>query len=178
MHPRASDTSIAGQPRVALVSSEHRGHPLSRRPAETRPSNAIPELSVNVAGDADRAVPQQVGYRLDMHACLEPGHRGAVPQVCTPTSAMPALAAACSMVRRTLRGSTGVPNSVVNTSRCRSTGCRRSRSAAWAARWDLSSATMAGDSGTVRRDRGDFGSAMSSRSPTRLSVAATLSARP
>jgi len=46
----------------------------------------------------------------------------------------------------------------------------------WAARCALSADTMAGERGTVRRDRGDFGSVIISSVPMRPSVAATFSA--
>ena len=41
---------------------------------------------------------------LDVHARLQPGHRGLWRRVCTPTSIMPAFCAAILIVRRAFRG--------------------------------------------------------------------------
>ena len=96
--------------------------------------------------------------------------------VSTPTPLTFAARDATSMTRSKLRGSTGPPSSVVNTS---PESCHwfaaRSRSAAWPALCLRSIDTTAGLSGTVRRDRTVFRSVITNRPPTRLIVAATRS---
>jgi hypothetical protein len=55
----------------------------SERAAEhvdRRAGRRIGRVTVDIPGDADRAVPKQVGHGLDMHTGLKPGHRSRVPQ--------------------------------------------------------------------------------------------------
>ena len=44
------------------------------------PSSVTAGMPVYVAGDGDRAVPEQIGHRLDMHSSLQRGYGGAVPK--------------------------------------------------------------------------------------------------
>mgnify|MGYP003710125029 CR=1 FL=1 len=96
--------------------------------------------------------------------------------VCTPTPSTLAAFAATSITRSRLRGSTGPPSSVENTS---PEFCHwfadRSRSAVWLVRCLRSIVTTAGLSGTVRRERAVLGSVISRRPPMRLMVADTRS---
>ena len=73
-------------------------------------------MAVDVAGGRDRRVPEQIRDRFDGTPCSSHATAALCRKVCTPTSFTPALRAAVSMVRTRLRGSTGVPNSVANTS--------------------------------------------------------------
>ena len=95
--------------------------------------------------------------------------------MCTPTPSTPAAWRPSSITRSRLRGSTGAPSSVVNTSPLSVHWLpARSFSAAWAALCFRSIATTAGDSGIVRRDRSVFGSVDHQSRSTRARVAAHL----
>lgn len=37
-------------------------------------------VCIDIPSNADRAVPEQIGHRLDVHARLKPSHGGTVPQ--------------------------------------------------------------------------------------------------
>ena len=57
------------------------------QPVDSGPCGRVRRVAVDVAGNADRAVPEQIGNRLDVHASLKPRHGRAVPQGCaTPTT--------------------------------------------------------------------------------------------
>jgi Uncharacterized protein conserved in bacteria (DUF2237) len=85
------------------------------QPVDGRPRRYIRCMPVDVSGDGDAVVPEQVDHRLDMHTGLQPGHGGAVPQHVNPDTLDPGLGRRYLDVRSTLRGSTGPPSSVVNT---------------------------------------------------------------
>lgn len=122
-------------------------------------------------------MPEQISDGLDMHARLEPGYGGTVPQR-VHTDVFDACL---------IGGNLDGPQHVARVHRAAELGGEHQAAIGplvagmepldgWAARCALSTDTMTGERGTVRRDRGDFGSVIISSVPMRPSVAATFSA--
>ena len=84
-------------------------------PLDRGARGVVAGVPVQIAGDADRRVAEQVGRGLDMDARFQPADAAEWRSVCAPTSSMPAFSAAISTVRSRLRGSTHPPTSVANT---------------------------------------------------------------
>ena len=72
-------------------------------------------LPVDVAGDRDRRVPEDLGATLSGTPWLSITLAAECRSVCSPMSGRPARAAATLSARKAFRGSQGSPNSVVNT---------------------------------------------------------------
>jgi hypothetical protein len=64
-----------------MRSSFRLGKPKSAAQAvDSRPCSGIGRVALDVTGDADRGVPEQVSDRFDVHTGLKLGHGRAVPQ--------------------------------------------------------------------------------------------------
>jgi hypothetical protein len=119
----------------------------SSAPAVDRgPGGFVTGMAVDITGDSDRRVPEQISHSLDMHTRLQPSHGRRVTERVHTGASTPAAFAATSITRNRLRGSTGPPNSVVKT---RPLSCHwlpaRSFSADWPALCLRSIATTAGE---------------------------------
>jgi hypothetical protein len=63
----------------------------------------VGSVAVNVARDANGAVPQQVSHGLDVHAAFQPATATECRSVCTATPPTPAVSAATSTTRSRFR---------------------------------------------------------------------------
>jgi hypothetical protein len=99
-----------------MRSSFRLGKPKSAAQAvDSRPCSGIGRVALDVTGDADRGVPEQVSDRFDVHTGLKLGHGRAVPQ-CVHADVLNTGLTVCNLDRsQDVARLDRPPNSVVNT---------------------------------------------------------------
>ena len=146
------------------------------QPIDCGARSVVAGVPVDVTGDRDGRVPEQVAYGLDMHPGFEPCHGRRVPQGVDADALKVRRLPAAAITRRRFRGSTGRPDSVVKTwpVSCQTLAASM-RSSSCDLRCLRSRAVTPGDSGSERRERAVFGSVTSRWPFTRPSVPRTSS---